>query len=1053
MSPDPRSRKGKRAGSRAGCLPCDRQAVPVHSDAMPPEPIAVASGPLPVLAEADCAIAGASFAGLALALDLARRGHRVTVLEGRIFPGREISAPLRQWLPRAAAGSPRPLLEPWIGGAIRPAGPGEVALIPDVMKRGLEDVMLAAGVDLQYGCLPAGLIHEGDRIAGLVAGHKSGRHAVLARCVVDATDQAVLGRLAAPLAWTDVAAEFPAAGRTLEFTGVEPAGEAAAAEALRGLAGVTLRAVHQGHAGPGHLLLELEMHLPLPSPDLAARMAAEIAARRLGLEVAARLLETAPGWARARFAHASWELARPAPWRLRDGALPAGLLVLSPATAPDAATAVRLLAPDAAVAAGEALADAADRLIRAVKPPERARCEARCGTAAAPEAGARAVRQTAADPEGIRVRTECIAALPAAQVLVAGGGTSGATTAVAAATAGAGTLLLEMNWGLGGSGTVGGVDSYWFGRRVGFTADVDARVKAVSDRLRIPAGAKWNVEAKMHALLELSEASGARTIFGSVAVGALMDGDRVRGALACTPDGLRAVACDVAIDASGDGDLAAAAGAAFTYGSPRDRLPMWYLLSPTSAPGEPQNGFTSAMDVGLVRDYTRAVHAGRRLWPGHDHAAYLAPRETRHILGGVVLGVTDHVLLRRFPDTINLCFSNCDIKGRSAADWVGWGVLPPNAELEIPYRAVVPLKIEGLLVAGKAYSCTHDYLATARMQADLQNQGGAIGLAAAQAVRRGVLPRAVDVPLLQRDLVAKGVLPAALPSRAVDGPAPSAAEVETLATALTGDEPFHLEQGFEDMMHEPLIVVRLCAAEPAAVPVLRTSFRAATGRRKLLLARILAWHGSPEGASVIADAIMDLLAGGTLPPIAWKYRYAGVPPDNGVMPEACHLLHALALVPGEAMLRPLGRIAELFDPGVASFRDRTLGVYYYADEAATAAERWGDPRAVPALRTLAGRAAVRNRSIRTLEPDFILDRLAYLEMALGRAMARCGAPDGARILIGYLGDARGLFAAHARAELGVVAGEDLGPDPAGWERWLAAHPSGFAPRPWRDRID
>ena len=105
----------------------------------------------------------------------------------------------------------------------------------------------------------------------------------------------------------------------------------------------------------------------------------------------------------------------------------------------------------------------------------------------------------------------------------------------------------------------------------------------MSERLRIPAGAKWNVEAKMHALLELAEASGARTIFGSVAVAALMDGDRVGGALVCTPEGLRAVACAVAIDASGDGDLAAAAGARFTYGSPRDRLPMWYLLSPTSA--------------------------------------------------------------------------------------------------------------------------------------------------------------------------------------------------------------------------------------------------------------------------------------------------------------------------------------------------------------------------------------------------------------------------------------------------------------------------------------
>src|SRR6185503_11769490 len=100
---------------------------------------------------------------------------------------REMSALLRPWLPRAAAASPRPLLAPWIAGAVRPAAGDELAVVPDIMKRGLEDAMLAAGVDLQYGCLHAGLIHAGDTVCGMVVGAKSGRYAVLARCVVDAT--------------------------------------------------------------------------------------------------------------------------------------------------------------------------------------------------------------------------------------------------------------------------------------------------------------------------------------------------------------------------------------------------------------------------------------------------------------------------------------------------------------------------------------------------------------------------------------------------------------------------------------------------------------------------------------------------------------------------------------------------------------------------------------------------------------------------------------------------------------------------------------------------
>jgi hypothetical protein len=459
------------------------------------------------------------------------------------------------------------------------------------------------------------------------------------------------------------------------------------------------------------------------------------------------------------------------------------------------------------------------------------------------------------------------------------------------------------------------------------------------------------------------------------------------------------------------------------------------------------------MDVGHVGDYTRAVLAGRRLWPGHDHAAYLSPRETRHVRGGVVLGVTDHVLLRKFPDTINLCFSNCDIKGRSAADWVGFGVLPPNAELEIPYRAVVPEGVDGLLIAGKAYSCTHDFLATARMQADMQNQGGAIALAAVQAVRRGVPPRDVDVAALQVELEARGVLPAGTARRPVNGAPPSADAVRVMVASLTGSEPFHLEQGFDDRITDPLMIVKLCAAGSDAVPVLRDAYQGAAGPRRLLLARILAWHGAPDGVPDIVSAILALLRDGVLPPIAWKYRYAGVPPDNGVMPEACHLLHALALVPDERMLPVLERIAELFDPAVDEFRPKGGGMFYYADEAAVAAERWGDPRAIPPLRRLAGRAAIRGRTVTALEPDFILDRLAYLELGVARALARCGSADGVRTLIGYLRDARELFAAHARSELAVVAGSDLGRAPGPWEGWLAGQREPLPPRAWTTRID
>src|SRR5690606_29698049 len=63
-----------------------------------------------------------------------------------------------------------------------------------------------------------------------------------------------------------------------------------------------------------------------------------------------------------------------------------------------------------------------------------------------------------------------------ADILVAGGGTSGATAAIVAGRSGASTSLVEMNPGLGGTGTYGGVHSYWFGRRAGFAADLSGWV-------------------------------------------------------------------------------------------------------------------------------------------------------------------------------------------------------------------------------------------------------------------------------------------------------------------------------------------------------------------------------------------------------------------------------------------------------------------------------------------------------------------------------------------------------------------------------------------------
>jgi hypothetical protein len=82
-------------------------------------------------------------------------------------------------------------------------------------------------------------------------------------------------------------------------------------------------------------------------------------------------------------------------------------------------------------------------------------------------------------------------------VVVVGGGTGGAPAAISAARAGADTLVIELSSGLGGVGTLGQITKYWFGNRVGFTAEIDAGVNALEYKAELRAAkGSWSAAAK-----------------------------------------------------------------------------------------------------------------------------------------------------------------------------------------------------------------------------------------------------------------------------------------------------------------------------------------------------------------------------------------------------------------------------------------------------------------------------------------------------------------------------------------------------------------------------
>ena len=152
-------------------------------------------------------------------------------------------------------------------------------------------------------------------------------------------------------------------------------------------------------------------------------------------------------------------------------------------------------------------------------------------------------------------------------VLVAGGGPAGIGAAVAAARQGCKTMLIEQAGDVGGVATTG-MMSHWTGEtRGGLYEEILDRSRddeRNGDRQTI------NPEKLKNVLLEMLEEAGVLVRTYTFASDVVMEGDRIRGVLLESKSGREAVMAGTVIDCTGDGDLAARAGAPFYKGREED---------------------------------------------------------------------------------------------------------------------------------------------------------------------------------------------------------------------------------------------------------------------------------------------------------------------------------------------------------------------------------------------------------------------------------------------------------------------------------------------------
>lgn len=176
---------------------------------------------IPVCSDVDVAVAGAGPAGFAAAIAAARSGARVLLIEKENYvggllaalpilgfynlQGRQLIHGIAQELVDrlvAAGGSPGHILDPRLASV--------TMVDSEALKIVAQQMVLEAGVDLLFHTLVCAPVADRGRVGGLVIENKSGRQAVLAKVVIDATgDGDVAARAGAEFAIRDKADQQP----------------------------------------------------------------------------------------------------------------------------------------------------------------------------------------------------------------------------------------------------------------------------------------------------------------------------------------------------------------------------------------------------------------------------------------------------------------------------------------------------------------------------------------------------------------------------------------------------------------------------------------------------------------------------------------------------------------------------------------------------------------------------------------------------------------------------------------------------------------------------
>lgn len=433
-------------------------------------------------------------------------------------------------------------------------------------------------------------------------------------------------------------------------------------------------------------------------------------------------------------------------------------------------------------------------------------------------------------------------------VLIIGGGPSGVAASISAARCGAKVTLVEKNGFVGGN-AVTGLCLHTFhdanGKKIvgGFPEELidslgkiggtigPVEIKNAHMRTTTPI----DHELMKYLMLKIIHENQVELYLHSFGSDVIVEGESIKEVIVETKSDRIKITADVIIDATGDGDIAAWAGATYKKGreedglmqamslmykminvdlekalqyigkgmayaekDSEDKICMWFSadldkfknyveeekLFPYSHHMFWGNSFHKG-DVNLnitriikldptdANELTRAEIEARyqvyrtseflkKYVPGFEKAyvvssaPFIGIRDTRRIIGEYILTEDDVLNGRRFHDAIARSGYPVDVH-----DPKGTGttfVQVKEGYYEIPYRCLLPLEFDNLLVTGRCISTTARALASARTMITTMCLGQAAGVAAALSSKDEVSPKSMDENKIREVLIEQGAL-------------------------------------------------------------------------------------------------------------------------------------------------------------------------------------------------------------------------------------------------------------------------------------------------------